>query len=783
MLSQFVKNKRGQTVVFIILVFQVLFILFAMSLNVAMVVYDKINLQNSLDLAAYYGAKKQTEVLNAMAHINYQMRQNWKLLAWRYRILGTLAQPEGEHTSERGKLYWCPQDKNEEASCESNHNNHCRKSADLFRVAGIYPNYCDHQYYTCISQDLWRRGINADDQNFCKLAEIQITPINALPLTAAFLPEAHKGKAATNLLQNRISASCPMEGLLNWLMTQVFLTHFRLDQKDRKIMMEEIYNRTLKEGKDLDGNDIFEGAKKVFFGNLTNTNSKNVENLADYSLIEFQSFQQKEFKDLFERLDVRPTLLFADVFGEFRGTATNCTVKKRVHFEVSDGSVKISFQEFIKDRIRQGQTHLIVQILRNKPDLFDVNQQFYSDEDPFAILSLSFFKKKDEILYYGLKSEFDYMDHQIFSLNLSSGIQFKASAFAKAFGASFGPQPNQSDPFIPTQRKDTALQFVVNASDPTLMLYVHQPNFSRWPGDSWGLVDKRLHDPNNNNRWVFLNKHISYDYDFIHRVYSIQDYLHLTVFESLAGDPLARIENHDFRTFSRLMELMAVYPDLYDVSYYSILGNYHETYFPKICNLLTGSDCDPNGLNPFSSPASKGRKAYIRGDFGWPDSDKYIELNGAKKNVWISIAPYFLHRGPGSSADLDPAGVNIPATDGSNKVKPNLVGVNPLSISRSSPPALTGGRLFYPWLANPLPGRLLSSWFNPHPLNYKNYEFNSSVLDKYFLQCEWPALARMPVPGACVGIGRTGYSVKLISCEAVRAFLTQPDAIDEFCPS
>ena len=59
-----------------------------MSINVGLVVYDKINMQNSLDLAAYYGASKQAEVLNAMAHINYQMRQNWKLLTFRYRILG-----------------------------------------------------------------------------------------------------------------------------------------------------------------------------------------------------------------------------------------------------------------------------------------------------------------------------------------------------------------------------------------------------------------------------------------------------------------------------------------------------------------------------------------------------------------------------------------------------------------------------------------------------------------------------------------------------------------------
>ena len=99
------KNIRGQIAIFVVLIFQVLFILFAMTINIALVVHDKINFQNSLDLAAYYGAKQQAEVLNAMAHINYQMRQNWKLLAWRYRILGTLVQDPGGSSPD----YWCPQ--------------------------------------------------------------------------------------------------------------------------------------------------------------------------------------------------------------------------------------------------------------------------------------------------------------------------------------------------------------------------------------------------------------------------------------------------------------------------------------------------------------------------------------------------------------------------------------------------------------------------------------------------------------------------------------------------
>jgi len=86
--NKIINNKKGQMAIFIAIIFQVLFVLFAMSINVALVVHDKVNLQNSVDLAAYYGAQKQAELLNVIAHQNYQVRQAWKLLAWRYRVLG-----------------------------------------------------------------------------------------------------------------------------------------------------------------------------------------------------------------------------------------------------------------------------------------------------------------------------------------------------------------------------------------------------------------------------------------------------------------------------------------------------------------------------------------------------------------------------------------------------------------------------------------------------------------------------------------------------------------------
>ena len=83
-------NQRGQAAIFVALMFNVLFVFFAMAINISLVVHDKINLQNSADMAAYYAAMKQAEILNVIAHENYMIRQSYKLLAWRYRVLGIL---------------------------------------------------------------------------------------------------------------------------------------------------------------------------------------------------------------------------------------------------------------------------------------------------------------------------------------------------------------------------------------------------------------------------------------------------------------------------------------------------------------------------------------------------------------------------------------------------------------------------------------------------------------------------------------------------------------------
>ncbi|MCY4321078.1 MAG: pilus assembly protein TadG-related protein [Bdellovibrionaceae bacterium] len=774
---KFLKNTKGQVAIFVVLIFQVLFILFAMTINIAMVSYDKINLQNSLDLAVYYGAKKQSEVLSAMAHINYQMRQNWKLLAWRYRIMGTLIQAKGGTNPN----YWCPQNSKDgvaiDTTCENNPSKpQCQEAQNILNT--VYGNnYCDARYFVCISHSLWKRGITTDNQNLCTKLEVYIPRIVDLKVTAGFMAEAHLAARGVDLLQRQVGLSCPKEGALNWLMTQFFITHFRLDQKDRKIMMEEIYNKTLKEGKDLDGESIFKGSAKVFCNNLNPANKKNLINFCnnypeDKELISYNSFLGKDFEDVFQKLNVWPVLQFLKKKGSISSDDGQCDVNLDTHYRFMN---LINYDD-IFDKIKLAlDDHSLESAMKPQvKNLFKFNshqgfQKNTSDPDPMQELTLSFFKKKDEILYYGLKVEFDYKsDHQVFSLNLSPAIKFKASAFAKAFGGKFGPQPSESDPLIPVHHPKAPSSISANLNRLNSVLL--QPNYSRFPGDRWGLIHKILHD--NNSKWNFLNKHVVYP---AKRVYTMENYFHLTLNQGTADDPLARHPNYNSNNFTRMMELMAVYPDLYDISYYSILGNYHQTYFQKICKLL-GSNCNPSKRNQFQSTASKTRLVYVRGDFGWPDTETYLTQNQQRKAVELSIAPYFLNQ---NSNEINKTLIRNPGDNSQTATTlPNarLFG----KINTGVSPPLSQGNLFYPWLANPLPDQLLSSWVSPHPLNYENY--NNNFPDR-FMNCSAGALEDMPVPSACASGGRSAYSVKLISCGTVKDFKDQPSNIDEYCPN
>jgi len=73
--------------ILIALAFGLLFLLIAMVVNIGFLVATKINLQNATDLAAYAGAAQQARYLSEIGKWNYEMRRNYKAMAFDYMIV------------------------------------------------------------------------------------------------------------------------------------------------------------------------------------------------------------------------------------------------------------------------------------------------------------------------------------------------------------------------------------------------------------------------------------------------------------------------------------------------------------------------------------------------------------------------------------------------------------------------------------------------------------------------------------------------------------------------
>ena len=755
------RRQRGQMAIFVVLIFQVLFVFFAMALNVALVVHDKINLQNSVDLAALYGAQKQAEVLNVLAHINFQMRQNFKLLAWRYRILGSItyigdkgndpltvsAQPPipGDH--------WCPYAITDGGIQDGSYDS-CKPQNSPYPAypspssgpdpcnrppaTHIYPgNYCDANYFVCISASVWLRGTSIDtNTNHCGHLETDlqaVVPFVNLPgplegLTGALL-DRHMA------LGSALARKCEEEGFYNWLITHMFLGHFRLDQKDRKVMIREIYNRTLQLGLDLDGNSIKEGVRRTFQKNLTYTNRTNLEPSANPIFQVFHSPQAKDIKDFFTPIHIFPVLEYLD----FPNATTTTTIdsnscsdaKRALHYQLpakwttpspsssSDLNSFVNAWKWLFAVSTKGGTLITPGPSTPSPPIF-----FPPDQDGLLYPLTLGYERTDKIFYYGVSAKVNYKSaFPLFFPGLKSGdLQLTASAVAKPFGGRMGPKKAELDERIEPILIETGNTRLTSGNP-----YLLKPNYSRYPGDVWGLIHRSAHEEyylEKPHGLGSLGSPNPAPYDIMH-------FGHL-----YGGDPLAFNSGEPHFLFVRMMELMAVAPDLYDMTYYSPLNHYMTAYFPRICHLFTGSDCEDGkraieigDVNGDAGPV----KAFLRGDFGFPYTTVYSNLNKNRLGVFSPLSTFYFNLGT--------TGFSIPHLSGNE------------------------GKYMYkttaPWLVKD-PAHFLTAWAPiPTMERYRDYDFPTDLFGK----CRAVAEEEKPVPSGCVSGGRAGYSVKLISCE------------------
>lgn len=523
-------NQRGQAAIFVALMFNVLFVFFAMAINVALVVHDKINLQNSADMAVYYAASKQAEMLTAMAHVNYQIRQSYKLLAWRYRVLGQMGL---DRDVTRHPMWSGATDD------------------VIYGPGSIAPSVC--MTYTPIWEEVQK-------ENLCNRVNLKIPPLPRVAQLAGFLGFNLFIDALSERLRSQYDTGC--DGLVaqNWWFALSILHAFRLDQRNRKQLILALANNLTRSSPDgdftdLDGNSVLQGARETFIKNLTYANKESFDSGGG----QFQMLNSMAGTDVRRWLvDVRiaPTLLYTTA-----STAGGCDTSPVSITQRPDRPGSLDLFRSPPPR-GYGGTDL-------EPWAID---RFLVDSD--YQFTIGFEKNPWYMFYMGVVASTS--PRQIFFPFGSGGIRMVARAFAKPFGGRMGPwyqskwersgsmsEGDQTDKLMSPRIKSDGFG-AAESNDPRRL-----PNYSRFPGDELGLMSRLALAAT-----VGLDKISA----------SFQSYRNIKADFSAgaANDILPWDQQRNAAPDIRNMEIAAIAPDLFDITYYSIEPNYYKNYFEKI---------------------------------------------------------------------------------------------------------------------------------------------------------------------------------------------------------
>ncbi len=558
-------NQKGQMAIFIAIIFQVLFVLFAMSINVALVVHDKVNLQNATDLAAYYAAQKQAELLNVMAHQNYQIRQSWKLLSWRYRFLGQFGIGGEDYSAT----------KSHPARRVANfvdENIFIPNPRGAGEVAQITPAVCMGYgpQWSHVSRE----------QNICKSrdAYINLTPqVREYPGITAIIQQTLVNRQINNsyrVIQN----DCNNIAAFNYIYGASIMLGFRLDQKNRKEVIYGIANNLSQEGNnfyDLNGDSVFAGVTKMVKNNLTFASTEGEPSIELYN-----SLSGVKVEDWLSEQAILPSLLY--VYPK----QSDCASAGRAR-HIAEAPNRDNVKSII-DRVD------LSGALRTFSEMENINNIYQ--------YSLGVEKNPWQWVYSGVKAT-----RQIRPLFFPFGepLTITAKSFAKPFGGRIGPWYRESwkpgDKSSSGEKTDILIAPRVLPGSVDLAAIKDEPNrfpnYARFPGDKKGLTSN-----------LALN---SLERAGYFQAESILNYV--TVLQKFWDGEEDDITYFDYRNNqpSRLgeLEVSALAPDLFDVTYYSIDPHFSRVYLNKLRE-------NKNSILKAGQKVSDISQVKIRGDLG-----------------------------------------------------------------------------------------------------------------------------------------------------------------------
>ena len=516
------RNERGQTAIFVALIFQVLFVLFAMTINVALVVHDKINLQNAVDLSAYYVAQRQAEILNAIAHNNYQIRQAWKLLAWRYRVLGTMGldRPGFAHPTRSG-------DKTEAPYSEA------------------------QKPVVCVTYSSnWAEVPKGE--NLCNRPNIKIPPLPEVKVIAGFLGINHTIAALSRELRNSFANQCDTHGAYNWWFSMSILQSFRIEQRNRKLVINALaadlsQNSPDSNFFDIGGEAVLPGAQRTYEKNLTFANRN-----SQVSFEILNSMRGAKPADWLPEIQINPTMLYVDVAQEEGCNAVNRHISQLP--QRSGARERLTSPSYL-----------------NAADLIPWSTGEPPPTDPYH-MSLGVEKNPWYMVYAGVRATT--APRQIF-FPIGPNVTLTARGFAQPFGGRIGPWHGSKWPFSSSRSIGPQIDQLVPArtradglldspDDPTRL-----PNYSRFPGDKLGLISRLAQNGLNDLRNLLMK------FDYLRNIKA--DFS-----PAGANDMMAWDFERNAAPMMRFYEMGAIAPDLFDITYYSIEPNYADNYYARL---------------------------------------------------------------------------------------------------------------------------------------------------------------------------------------------------------
>ncbi len=569
------KNENGQVALFVALIFQVLFVFFAMIVNVGLLVHHKINLQNSVDLAAYYGAMKQAEMLNAISHVNYQMRQSWKLLAFRYQQLGTAGTADTERINQLRPPY----------------------SKLTKSILSSIDEPMRYEPYFCLPYqpvDLVQPDVNSE--SYCKEPESFSVPLPGIaqvvnPSIGAamqFIDFQFQINQVATATSNLAKKYCAYATSMNWIQLGKFIWAYKMDIRNRKKLLLGLANELSKEDpRDIDGQSIREGVYQTLIRNLSYPNREELEKRFKNGVGSGNAEVDFKFINSFSEGSCgggSPTappgwlkeILIYPIYALFDSTcASNSQVVNFVPSYINTGPLSVS-KSMIPELLAQA--NQLLNVITDAPAA--------STEQQLMRSSLGFEKDPWCVGYVGVSAK----TTPKIPFSPAGSVTLKATAFAKPFGGRVGPwygtrwdrsasQSNdatRTDALVPVRvQMNQAVSIVSDSQKDELRKQKRLfPNYSRYLGDSIGLLSElttgqfyqAIHTK-------FPRIHLNwYNHIFSQNMDSKAD----------NGDILSWDPNSGPKQPMRDLEIAAIAPDQFDVSTYSIDPDFYNNYVKRI---------------------------------------------------------------------------------------------------------------------------------------------------------------------------------------------------------